>query len=119
MPEPEFVEMPESFRVNLYRKSLTPEMRQDGDEISTKDGESSEKFGESSVKFGDLSINETQKGILRVIERNNYISAASIAETMGVTTRAIEKNIKELRERGILIRHGAARGGYWEIKKNK
>ena len=118
--------MPESFRVNLYRKSLTPEMRQDGDEISTKDGESSEKFGESSVKFGessvkfgDLSINETQKGILRVIERNNYISAASIAETMGVTTRAIEKNIKELRERGILIRHGAARGGYWEIKKNK
>ena len=118
--------MPESFRVNLYRKSLTPEMRQDGDEISTKDGESSEKFGESSVKFGessvkfgDLSINETQKGILRVIERNNYISAASIAETMGVTTRAIEKNIKELRERGILIRHGAARGGYWEVKKNK
>ena len=119
LPEPEFVEMPESFRVNLYRKSLTPEMRQDGDEISTKDGESSEKFGESSVKFGDLSINETQKGILRIIERNNYISAASIAETMGVTTRAIEKNIKELRERGILIRHGAARGGYWEIKKNK
>ena len=50
LPEPEFVEMPESFRVNLYRKSLTPEMRQDGDEISTKDGESSEKFGESSVK---------------------------------------------------------------------
>ena len=47
------------------------------------------------------------------------ISASSIAETMGVTTRAIEKNIKKLRESGILIRHGAARGGYWEIKKNK
>ena len=62
-------------------------------------------------------MNETQKEILRLIMNDNKISAASIAEELGLSSRAIEKSIQGLREAGILIRHGAARGGYWEIKE--
>ncbi len=79
---------------------------------------SSEKFGESSEKFGDILVNETQKEILRLIRNDNRISAASIAEELGLSSRAVEKSIQSLREAGILIRHGAARGGYWEIQNN-
>ncbi len=70
---------------------------------------------ESSVKFGDISINMTQKRILQMIEENNQISAAVIAEKMSLSVRAIEKNMKELRTKGMLVRHGSARGGYWEV----
>ena len=51
-----------------------------------------------------------------MIEKDNRISAAKIAEELKMSVRAIEKNIKELRTMGILIRHGVARGGYWEIR---
>ena len=33
----------------------------------------------------------------------------------GVTKRAIEKNIKNLRDRGILIHEGSDKAGYWRI----
>ena len=35
------------------------------------------------------------------------------AETLGITSRAVKKSIKELSENGILERVGSARGGYW------
>lgn len=50
-----------------------------------------------------------------MIEENNQISAAVIAEKMSLSVRAIEKNMKELRIKGMLVRHGSARGGYWEV----
>ena len=71
-----------------------------------------------SVKFGDITVNETQKRILSPIEENNQISATNIARKLSLSIRAIEKNIKELREAGILVRYGAVRGGYWEVRNN-
>ena len=114
LPEPEFIEMPETFRVNLFRNVLPT--RNDGDA-----GESSVKFGESSVKssakFGEVMLNETQMEIAQRIEADNRISAKQISEELSLSVRAIEKNIKELRDKGVLVRHGSARGGYWEVVK--
>lgn len=109
LPEPEFIEMPESFRVNLYRNPLTSA------EHPQNIGESSVKFGESSVKFGDLILNGTQAKIVKIIEVNNRISARQIAEEISLSVRATEKNIKGLREKGVLVHHGSARGGYWKV----
>jgi len=38
-----------------------------------------------------------------------------MALSIGLTTRAIEKNIKQLKDAGILERKNGDRGGYWEI----
>lgn len=38
-----------------------------------------------------------------------------MADQIGVARRNIEANIKKLKERGILIRHGSPKNGYWEI----
>ena len=119
--------MPESFRVNLYRKSMSDvdnSSVNDGENVGNdgdKFGKSSAKFGESSVndsvKFGDASLNDTQIKILKIISTNNRASAKVISGKIMISIRAIEKNIKDLREKGVLIRHGAAHGGHWEVKK--
>ncbi len=84
-------------------------------------GESSEKvrrkFGESSEKIGDNIITDTQKEILLLIKEDGTNSALSMAKKLNITSRAVEKNIKVLKEQGLLFRHGAARGGYWEIRE--
>lgn len=46
--------------------------------------------------------------------RNN--SALSLAKKLNITSWAVEKNIKVLKDQGLLIRHGAARG-FLEIKE--
>ncbi len=80
-------------------------------------GESSEKVRISSEKFGGKMLNDTQKEIITLIKEDGTNSALSMAKKLNITSRAVEKNIKVLREQGILVRHGAARGGYWEIKE--
>ena len=44
------------------------------------------------------------------------MSAKTMAETITVSSRTIEKNIKQLKNKDILIRHGSPKNGYWEIK---
>ena len=76
---------------------------------------SSEKFGESSEKFGEEAETDTKEMILYYMRTNPHITAKSIAQELGITSRAIEKRIKVLREEGRLKRHGSARNGYWEV----
>lgn len=109
LSEVEFVEMPETFRVNLYRSLLPTETRQNTDTMSENVGYN---VGEKMVNVG-----EPKSIVLNIITESNKASAAEIAKTMSVTQRTVERYIKELREEGRLIRHGSARGGYWEVKK--
>ena len=66
-----------------------------------------EKFGE---KFG-----ENQIKILKLISENPIIAIPQIANEVGLTTRAIEKNIAKLKQKKLLKRIGPAKGGCWEI----
>lgn len=110
LPEPEFIEMPEMFRVNLYRRALpTDALRSDGD-ISEIVGDVGENVGDMSEKDSDAKAS-----VLKIISDNNKASATGIAKAMSVTQRTVERYIKELREEGKLVRHGSARGGYWEV----
>jgi ATP-dependent DNA helicase RecG len=47
----------------------------------------------------------------------NFISVKSVAEQTGTLQRTVEYNIKKLRDLGIIVRHGGARYGYWELKE--
>jgi len=65
------------------------------------------KFGE---KFGESS----EKIILLMLEDKN-ITTSEMAEIVQVTTRAIEKQISKLKDKGIIERIGPDKGGYWKI----
>ena len=59
------------------------------------------------------SLSETQEKIIKLIKDNPKISAQKISETLGISSRAIEKQIKELKERNILSRTGSKKDGRW------
>ena len=58
---------------------------------------------------------ESQQRILKLTKENPYISKKELAEIIGISTTAIDKNIKQLKKKGLLKRIGPDKGGYWEI----
>ena len=75
---------------------------------------SSEKDSKSSEKSTSGSEKSSEK-ILDLIKNKPTISAAEIAMEIDMSARGVEKQIRKLREAGIIKRIGADRGGYWEI----
>ncbi|WP_374685397.1 helix-turn-helix domain-containing protein [uncultured Prevotella sp.] len=53
--------------------------------------------------------------MLDLIKNKPTISAAEIAMKMDMSSRGVEKQIKKLRETGIIKCNGTDFGGYWEI----
>lgn len=68
-----------------------------------------------TVGFGSEKTSNSSEKILELIKQNPKISAAGIAMEIGISSRGVEKQIKKLREAGIIKRNGADKGGYWEI----
>ena len=50
---------------------------------------------------------------------NPKLSAVKVAQQVGVSGRNVEVNIKKLKERGMLIRCGSPKSGYWKIIDKK
>ena len=79
--------------------------------------ESSETTNESSKTHLESSERTTKSSerILDLIKNKPTISAAEIAMEIDMSSRGVEKQIKKLREAGVIRRNGADFGGYWEI----
>jgi ATP-dependent DNA helicase RecG len=58
---------------------------------------------------------ENQKKMLELIIRDPRISKKAMAETIGISTTALDKHLAKLKRIGILRRVGPDRGGYWEV----
>ena len=71
----------------------------------------------SSVTYPESSDRKdfSLERILDLIKNKPTISAAEIAMEIDMSSRGVEKQIKKLREAGIIKRNGADFGGYWEI----
>ncbi len=65
-------------------------------------------------KLGE-KLGENQAQIIQCIREDNKISIVQMAEKVGISTTAIEKNLKKLQEKGIIKRVGPDKGGHWEI----
>ncbi len=66
------------------------------------------------VKFGEGSEKSSEK-ILALIKENKAISAREMAAIIGISQRAVEKQLATLKKEKHLKRVGGAKGGYWEI----
>ena len=82
-------------------------------DIKAKKGET------TSVKSGDyLPIEKESSGkIIILISENPNITIPELAEQLNMSTRGVEKQIQKLKEAGIIIRVGPAKGGHWVVKK--
>lgn len=97
--EPELLEIGDSFRVNLYRPSYN-------------------EVHQSSSKSSLKNLNLTQQKIIAMIQDNPKVTQVIMAEEIAISKRAVQKSIKEMVDKGIIERIGAAKGGYWKVRDN-
>ncbi len=67
-----------------------------------------------SVK-GSVKSGTTAEAVLLLVQANPDITIPLIAEELGLTKRAIEKQMSLLKQSGRLKRVGPDRGGHWEV----
>ena len=99
--EPEFVSLRGDFKV-IFRKERI------------KNGEQSISQ-EFTDKFTD-KFTESEQKILDELVKNPYITQTKLSELIGISKRSIIKNMKNLKDKGIIYREGSDRKGYWNIK---
>lgn len=60
-------------------------------------------------------VTENQAVILNEIERNCFVTAQQLSEILHISLRKTKENISKLKEKGLIRRIGADKGGHWEI----
>lgn len=65
----------------------------------------------------DIGYENNVNLILNAISENPKITQKNIAIKTGLSTRTVSREIRELRDTGVIRRVGSDRAGYWEIVK--
>jgi ATP-dependent DNA helicase RecG len=66
------------------------------------------------LEKGEASPQSSEK-ILSLLKTEPELAAREIAHRIGISPRAVEKQISKLRQAGKLRRVGPAKGGHWEV----
>lgn len=66
-------------------------------------------------KSSSKSSPKTEQQIIELIRENASITTEQLGEALGITKRAVLKQIEKLKDQGRLQRVGPARGGHWEV----
>ena len=83
------------------------------------------KEGQAKNVVDDVVNNVVEDGgknrnaVLTILKRKPRAAAREIAALTGLSSRQIQRIIGEMKEEGILIRHGSPRNGSWEINGQK
>lgn len=58
---------------------------------------------------------KSREKIMALLSQDNTLSAATLAERIGITAKAVEKQIARMKADGVLRRIGTDKGGYWQV----
>ena len=76
----------------------------------------SDSVGARKSSESDFSqFPETQRQILSMVNENPKITISEIAARIGISTRAVDKQVKDLKDKGILSRVGSKKDGMWKL----
>ena len=90
------------FMTNMMERNLQNEIATYLDSIGIE--ESREKPTKSRDK------------VIALLSEDGKLSAVALAEKIGISAKAIEKHLANLKADGIIERIGPAKGGYWKIR---
>ena len=68
---------------------------------------------ESTLK--EKGVGRTAQKIIDLVIANPMVTREKMADTLGISLEAVKKQIKKLRDMGILIHEGSDKSGYWRI----
>lgn len=67
------------------------------------------------INEGQIELNRTQQNIIDLISNNSRITINEMAGVLRLTEKTIDRNIKKLKEIGIIERMGNKQYGYWKV----
>lgn len=67
------------------------------------------------MKSSEKGSKKSSEKILRMMSEQPTITTAVIAQKIGISMRAVDKQIAKLKASGRLQRIGADKGGHWEV----
>ena len=75
---------------------------------------------ESKIKTmtgDDIKLTRNQKAILELFDGNQELGSSEIAAKLDMNIETVKKNLKSLTDSGYLLKHGATKGAWYEVKK--
>ncbi len=70
--------------------------------------------GNVGINVGENAGTNVEK-IIALLRQDNRLTARTLAATLGLTDRQVERLLAKLKAEGRLVRHGASKNGYWEV----
>lgn len=62
-----------------------------------------------------VNVGTNEEKVLLLLKQDSGLTAKTLAATLGLTDRQIERIISGLKADGKIVRHGANKNGYWEV----
>jgi fido (protein-threonine AMPylation protein)/DNA-binding transcriptional ArsR family regulator len=62
-----------------------------------------------------LKLSATQKAIVEILSGNRNLTAQDIADDLGKSLATVKRELKALKDKGLLARVGADKTGYWKV----
>lgn len=104
MQEPLFKETGDFFEVTFWRPIA-----------STDNVDNLSDASQTEQKSSGKSSGKTENHILSLLGENPHMTLPELADTLNLSSRAIDKQVKKLKETGQLERIGARKSGYWQV----
>ena len=103
--------------LDIFRGFMTNMMEQNLQNgiVTYLDSIGIEESREKTSKGGEKPTKSRDK-IIALLSANGKLSAVALAEKIGISAKAIEKHLANLKAEGIIERIGPAKGGYWKIR---
>lgn len=107
----------EDDNLDIFRGFMTSMMEQNlQNEIATYlESIGNEESREETPKSREKPRKSREK-IVALLSEDGKLSAAALAEKIGISAKAVEKHLANLKTDGIIERFGPAKGGYWKVK---
>lgn len=107
--EEENLDIFRTFMSAVMQKNLTLEIENYISSVGEvhEDGVGYQKSKPKKIKSRDK--------IVALLTDNNKLSAVALAERIGISTKAVEKHLSNLKADGIIKRIGPDKGGHWEV----
>ncbi len=74
----------------------------------------SKRPSDAGVNVG-VKLSSRERDLQELLRLDGTLTAARIAETYSISTRQAERLLTGLKKKGLLVRKGPDKGGYWEL----
>jgi predicted HTH transcriptional regulator len=62
-----------------------------------------------------VNVGTNEDKVIMLLKQDSNLTAKTIAATLDLTDRQVERILSKLKNEGKIVRHGASKNGYWEV----